>query len=110
MIRMGILRKNFGESPQYDPGDLAGDGFAIILVDQFISHPVHDKAPDGLGIHLGFHVLPDGFYGSRAQENNFGNFFRRFVFCQQLEDLDLLFIERDRGIVSIMLANIFPLH
>ena len=40
------------------------------------------KATNGLGIHLCFHVLADRLLGPRAQENDLGNLFSRFIFCQ----------------------------
>lgn len=42
-----------------------------ILINEFITHTVHDEACNGFGAYLGFHVLANGFYGARTQEDFF---------------------------------------
>lgn len=42
-----------------------------LLLQQLITHSVHDQASNGFGPYFLLHVLADGFYGARAQENFF---------------------------------------
>lgn len=53
-------------------------------IDQLVPHSVHDQPGDGLGAHLGLHVLPDRFDGTGTEKYFFGDLLSRFVFCQEL--------------------------
>ena len=63
MNRMGILRKNFGESPQY----VFERGCVVLsecLIYELITHPIHNEAANGFGVYFGFHVLAYGLNGT----------------------------------------------
>lgn len=63
----------------------------IFLIDELITHAVHNETGNGFGAHFRFHVLTDGLNGTWTEKNLFGDLLRGFVFCQQAEDAYFFF-------------------
>lgn len=61
------------------------------LIDELITHAIHNETGNGFGAHFRFHVLAYGLHGTWTEKNLFGDLLRGLIFCQQAEDAHFFF-------------------